>query len=670
MRQKNSFLLTCLGLCAFLVLGIVHAQQEQPNLIEEVKGGQRQEARVSWWGYNAVDSTNILQQAINSKVPRLIVDKMAAGPWITQPLQLVSNQEIIFEEGVELQALRGAYKGRNDSMINALYVENVTLRGLGQGASLRMFKADYHTDAYEKAEWRHGILLRATKNVRIENLSIIDSGGDGIYLGSGKGRYCTDTVISKVICDGNNRQGISVIAAINLLIEDTVMRNTWGTAPQAGIDFEPNHAHEPLINCVMRNCITENNAGDGYEFYLPNMNTQKHGAITITLENCISRGDRSRAFAFMTRTRREPHGPTTGTIKVINCTFEESGNRAIGIETKANDTLDFDFENLTIRNCATKSKTPISVTTHNYTDGAPLPGRISFQNVTVHETQERPLLNYSDTTFGGHHPNHVEGAITVVRDGQATTQQFTKQWLQEAFPPRIVKRLPSVSLEKVTLVPLQKSPGNRTFAGLRYRRGGEFLLYAQKNEAIEFSAMYGQLAKLDGKPGKVILTAPSGTKFELGETEFKKETSFALPSAPETGLYKLQIPGGSNWIEIKQCNQPIAKAGTIDFATAAGDAFFHVPAGTKEFAIHLWGEGEEGSKATIFDPAGNKIWEKDNITEIEQFMATPEQAASSGVWKLRVGRASKAYFEDFHVELYGIPSIVSPAPELVLTGQK
>ena len=244
-------------------------------------------------GYDAKDSTAILQACTAG--PRLIIDKMAAGPWITRPLTLVSNQEIIFEEGVEVQALRGAYKGRNDSMLNLVYIENVTLLGQGTGATLRMFKADYHTDAYEKAEWRHGITLRGTRNVRIENLSIIDSGGDGIYVGAGAGRYCTDTVIRKVICDGNNRQGISVIAAINLLIEDTIMRNTWGTAPQAGIDFEPNHAHEPLINCVMRNCITENNAGDGYNSSAQHGH-QKYGAITITLENCVSRGDKRRAL--------------------------------------------------------------------------------------------------------------------------------------------------------------------------------------------------------------------------------------------------------------------------------------------------------------------------------------------------------------------------------------
>ena len=37
----------------------------------------------------------------------------------------------------------------------------------------------------------------------------------------------------------NHRQGISVISAVGLLVEDTVMRGTNGTAPEAGVDIEP-----------------------------------------------------------------------------------------------------------------------------------------------------------------------------------------------------------------------------------------------------------------------------------------------------------------------------------------------------------------------------------------------------------------------------------------------
>ena len=65
-------------------------------------------------------------------------------------------------------------------------------------------------------------------------LRIAESGGDGIYLGQGRnGETCRNTVIRRCDCDRNHRQGVSVITANGLLIEDTKLRNTIGTAPKA-----------------------------------------------------------------------------------------------------------------------------------------------------------------------------------------------------------------------------------------------------------------------------------------------------------------------------------------------------------------------------------------------------------------------------------------------------
>ncbi len=64
--------------------------------IAGVADGTITEAKASWWGFDPEDSTAALQAAIDSGVPKLIVEKMA-GPWIVTPITLVSNQEILFE---------------------------------------------------------------------------------------------------------------------------------------------------------------------------------------------------------------------------------------------------------------------------------------------------------------------------------------------------------------------------------------------------------------------------------------------------------------------------------------------------------------------------------------------------------------------------------------------
>ncbi|MBD3291384.1 MAG: hypothetical protein GF393_00560, partial [Armatimonadia bacterium] len=251
-----------------LVAGAVSAQVNQ-EMIDRCAAGDVDEAKASWWGFDETDSTQALQAAIDSGASKVIVEDMGR-PWIVTPLQAASNQEIVFEEGVEILAKRGEFKSRNATLLTVRDVENVTLRGYG--ATFRMWQEDYdNPDLYEKAEWRHCLSIRGSKNIEVLGLTLRDSGGDGIYLGR-SGETNNGIHIKDVICDNNYRQGISVITCENLLIEDTIMRNTSGTPPQAGIDFEPNRPDEKLVNVVMRNCLTENNNSTGYTFYLRPLN--------------------------------------------------------------------------------------------------------------------------------------------------------------------------------------------------------------------------------------------------------------------------------------------------------------------------------------------------------------------------------------------------------------
>ena len=134
------------------------------------------------------------------------------------------------------------------------------------------------------------------KNVRIEDLAIRSTGGDGIYLGADKlGTPCEDVTIRRVICDDNNRQGISVISAKNLLIEGCVLSNTKGTPPASGIDFEPNNDRECLVRCVVRDCLFEKNEGNGIELWIGKL-TGRSEPISILFENCVSRWNKKSGF--------------------------------------------------------------------------------------------------------------------------------------------------------------------------------------------------------------------------------------------------------------------------------------------------------------------------------------------------------------------------------------
>ena len=223
---------------AGVVLCTAQAAVDQAK-IDAVARGELKEAKASWWGFNAKDSTDALQKAINSKVPKLIIDKQAS-PWIVRPLFGVSNQTIVFEEGAELLAKEGEFKDRLDCLLTYEKAENVNVIGLGTGGIIRMRKADYQNKKlYSHSEWRHCILVRGGKNFRVENMKLCSSGGDGIEI------YRVENfVIRNVICDDNHRQGMSIISGQDILVEDCEFNRTYGTDPQCGLDIEPNHGDE------------------------------------------------------------------------------------------------------------------------------------------------------------------------------------------------------------------------------------------------------------------------------------------------------------------------------------------------------------------------------------------------------------------------------------------
>ena len=237
--------------------GFAEQRPRDERAIRAVEEGTRTEARASWWGFCGEDATAALQAAIDSGARTVVVEKMP-GPWIVTPIQLADNQKIVFEPGVVVEAKRGAFHGRTDSLFTAWNRTNIHLSG--HGATLRMHRDDYDGPDYEKAEWRHVLSFRGCTDVTVEGLTLSESGGDGVYLGTGRNRQTNRNVILRdVVCDRNYRQGISVITAENLLIENCVLKNTAGTAPAAGIDFEPNHPWERLVNWVMRDGVIEDN---------------------------------------------------------------------------------------------------------------------------------------------------------------------------------------------------------------------------------------------------------------------------------------------------------------------------------------------------------------------------------------------------------------------------
>ena len=78
---------------------------------------------------------------------------------------------------------------------------------------------------------------------------------------------------------------MSVISVDGLLVEACTFANTWGTAPGAGIDLEPDGDDQSLVDIVIRNCVFENNEGHEILVYLRNLKA-KAPDVSIRFANC------------------------------------------------------------------------------------------------------------------------------------------------------------------------------------------------------------------------------------------------------------------------------------------------------------------------------------------------------------------------------------------------
>ncbi|HUT92676.1 MAG TPA: right-handed parallel beta-helix repeat-containing protein [Thermoguttaceae bacterium] len=601
----------------------------------------------------------------------MIVENLGT-PWIVGKIQLAGDQEVVFEKGVVVLAKRGAFQGKGDSLFTAALKKNVTLTG--HGATFRMWKKDYQSDEYEKAEWRHCLSIRSCSHVCIAGLTLAESGGDGIYLGVAKaGVTNSDVWILDVVCDANHRQGISVISAEDLCIEDCVLKNTSGTAPQAGIDFEPNHPSEKLVNCVMRNCVTQNNAGDGYEFYLKNLNGSSD-PVSIRIEDCRSVGDARCALRWATR-NTHPDGPTKGSAQFTGCTFEKTGQGVVIAENAAR-ACKLRFVDCQIVDTALKTPDASPITFSAGNDNRANVGGVTFTECLVNDPLDRTPMTFLDWS-GTRRVVDVTGTLTVERDGHRTDYSLDEKTLTQWMPWTAMADVPRFPTAGVRFEPVSPEPPKAGYrvCPWRQRELAEYVLFAKAGETASFTVRVLPVRDRT-KPVPVQVTAPSGKAVEVPDAPSGKETPYSFP-AGETGAHKIVCRPESDTVVVGSTTHPLctySDEAQTHFFGARGELFFWVPRAVHTFGVKVTGSNVgERVKAALCGASGSVIEEVDNITrphlfavDVEERLGDPKDAPPGEVWSLRISRPTEGVLEDFYVQLLGVPPLLSCSPEALL----
>ncbi len=631
---------------------VAAAPPPDPAAVAEVLAGRRAEARAEWWGFDPANATASLQAALTSGARRVTVGNCGA-PWIVDPLVLCGGLEVVFEPGVVVEARRGGYRGKSDCLFSAETCTNLALRG--RGATLRMWQEDYATTNYAAAEWRHCIRLRACVDVRIEGVTLAQSGGDGVYVGAGAGGApCRNVVIRDVVCDGHHRQGISVISAEDLLIERTALINTRGTAPMAGIDFEPNHPAERLVNCVMRDCVMTNNAGGGLLFALHHMNGASR-PVSFRIERCLADGGRRRGVVIW-NSAAGTNGPTRGEAVFTDCTFvSATGHVVIVANAVAADS------SLTFRNCRIDARDPAAfpILLSARREAADGIGGVTIDGGRIASAASgsaRPLDWRSDGRLRA--LRSVSGRFEFVGPEGRQTIEVDDRSLARWFPESRAAALPVVPIDPARDLPAAAVPGS----SWRLRHEAELAVRAGARDEVQLAV---KVEKVGPAPHRIPLrvTGPTGAEVLVRTLEAGDEVRAAFTAAA-AGLHRIEAGGGTCAFRIRSPTHALCVAADrrpVHFFGVTGDWAIPVPAGTAGFAVRVVGSGDgEGVKAAVIDPAGRVVQAQDNIAHPHVLLvSTP--AAADAMWRLRIERPSALHLEDYSVQLFGIPPVLAPA---------
>ena len=177
--------------------------------------------------------------------------------------------------------------------------ENIQLHGKGE------IVGDKHTHTGTKGEWGMGVLLTQCKNVDVYDLTIRNCWGDCIYIGS----QSTDVRINNCTLDHGRRQGISITSAGNVLIENCVISNVGGTAPEYAIDVEPNK-NDIVESVIIRN-VTSIDCKGGI---LTWGGAENCSINNVELYDCYVKGATKPDYSFN----------TSNVVRVVNCISERS----------------------------------------------------------------------------------------------------------------------------------------------------------------------------------------------------------------------------------------------------------------------------------------------------------------------------------------------------------
>lgn len=611
--------------------------------------------KASAFGWNGIDDTKALQQAIDSGAATVVVDRASAA-WVTRPLHGRSDQTLIFERGCELVAKKGEFRELGSCLFSCVGVSNLTIRGYG--AIWRMHRADYDAAPYEKGEWRHSLAIHGGANITVEGLTLLESGGDGVYVGrgwkkGGNGAVPCDIVLRDLVCDRHYRQGISIISARRLLIERCVTRNTRGTPPAAGIDFEPNNFAEELSDCIVRDCVSENNQGNSIVLFFGKLDARTK-PISIKVERFRSRNN---AHGLSIATHFMDTYPQ-GLVQFTDCEFINEMGAGFKLRRKPASAVRVVLDDCRFENCqagALRMDEVSDIEFQGLRFDDPTTDGLEMRNCTVVSPIERDWFSRGATALVGDKVHAVSGDVIVKTPSGSRKVVLDRKWRDEHFKAPVLNRWPQKMVFDASRARVvDKCPGvSVKLSRFKIRRRAVYKFYVPAAGTATFT---GATVKLGRKPlakAKMIVRDGAGKEVAKIDRPGAESTRFKV-KVPAAGFYQLEVPVLGLAFRLDESDVPVAldMTDSVGFLCSAGELKFFAGDGEKFVLTAAGGGGQERVNVQVRNPSGKVVWNKERIGAWEAY-----GDGGKGYWTVKLSPAPKSIFDDHKLAIRGVQPI-------------
>lgn len=304
---------------------------------------------VKWFGAvgdGTTDDTAAIQSAIDA-MPTGATLLFEGGTYLVQAeedvrLKLKSEINIKVAESAIIKVKPNA--NTHYYLFDLTGISNVNFSGNG------LLLGDNADHTGTTGEWGHAFEIADSKNIKISDLTITEFWGDGIELAGWDFATRPQNIeLNNLTIKNCRRQGISFCNADGVRVNNVTIDGIKGTAPEAGIDFEPFNKGQTLNDITINGARISNCATAGILFAPADISQDANNGceFNITINDAIIT-DSKTGIELYHELKDTTINRIGGHITINNALIKDVLNNGVGVIDWADSLPSVNFYNLQI----------------------------------------------------------------------------------------------------------------------------------------------------------------------------------------------------------------------------------------------------------------------------------------------------------------------------------